>query len=323
MVDAPTKVADSLDSFNKDLGADDPDRIRVIYVTSGRAAFDELQKGNVDFALAATSPVANYVFDRHASGAGQSDIVVIASVGLSNQSYYLITSRQNGIEDPLDIPGKRLGLIRGSSAEFAWTNFAAAYGLPEDSVELVDTPIVDQGEALADGSIDIAMTWEPYGSYIARDLGDDAVTFTTRDVHSVNWLLLTSRKTADEHPEQVDRVLRAYRDAIDYIHQNPEDARRIHSNKVNLAVEDLARLEETIFWRLDLTWSVLANMENHFIRNRKQRGLTRIAPSPTGYIHADGLRRVAPERVAIPDHLIDKRRATPSRPADPTVDTLP
>ncbi|TVQ34735.1 MAG: hypothetical protein EA356_09590 [Geminicoccaceae bacterium] len=308
IVDAPTKIADALGFFNQGLGTDDPDRVTVFYTDSGRTSLDALRRGETTFALAAPSPVAADVLRRADLAESGDDIVVLASVGLSNQSHDIVASRRRGIAGPADLAGRRIAVVEGSSAHYTWEAFTAAHGIATGSVELEDIPPRHQAAALAAGEVDAVVSWEPYLARMVAALGDDAVRFSTRQVHTANWLLLTTRRVADERPDWVDRVLLGYLQAIAFREADPMAADRLHADVAGLDDETLAELKANVVWRVDLGWSVLANLEGQLAWSGREAGLRELPP-PARYLDARGLFRVAPERVVVPRLLLEPTAA--------------
>ncbi len=311
VVDAPTKIAATRGWFNEGVPPDAAERIEVVYATSGQEAIAHLLRNQATFALAAPSPVADAVLAQAHAGDRDEDVVVLASVGLSNQTHDVVASRASGIREPSDMVGARLGVLIGSSAHMAWVGFAAAAGIDGATVELVDLTPEAHAEAMQRGEVDAVMTWEPYATRIAEGLGDDAVRFGTRELYSVNWLLLTKRRTAETMPDLVDRVLRAYVRAVAYRHADPAAALRLHADVGNVDIGTLDRLEEHVIWRVELGWSVLANMDGQIRWQAARRG-SRLLPVPPDYLHADALRRLHPERIVIPAHLAGSSGSVPS-----------
>ncbi len=303
VVDAPTKVADALGYFNPD-DADSGDTIRVDHYHSGQEALQQLLRGEAEFALAATTPVAIALLGQVDAALAVPEIVILASVGLSNQSHYIVAARDRGIKVPHDLLGKRIGLMRDTSGHYGWSRFAGFHGLADAAITLIDVPVDRHRNALHDGTVDAVVSWDPWAAGVRESLGDNAVTFSTRQVYTVNWLLLTRPDTARHLPVLTDRVLRGYLRAIELIRADPEQARRLHSQVGGVPVEALAQQDRHVIWNLGLNWSVLANMEAQFdwLATRPELA-DRPRPTPDRYLEGEPLARVAPRHLMLPPYL--------------------
>lgn len=301
VMDAPTKVAQELDYFNRDdAGMALTPPVAVAYANSGKEALARLRAGEAAFALAAPAPVARALLESPRTGNhGGVDIAILASVGLSSRGHYILADRLKGVSEPVDLAGKRVGVMFETSAHFGWSRFARYHGLNDADVVLVDTPIDRQLPMLAKGDLDAVVTWDPWGEQMLAELDGRLAAFSMRPLYSVNWLLLTRREIIDRHPAVTERVLDGYRRAIDFIAAHPERARRIHAVQSGVDATELKALEAGVIWRLGLDWSVLVNMEARF----DWLAPTLSPPPPSRYLAAGFLGCAAPTRLALPDFL--------------------
>jgi len=312
IADAPTKIADALDYFNHPATGGTTPAIEVEYYDSGKQALEAMLAGKVEFALAATVPLASALMTKSQAAL---EPVILASVALSNQSHVVVTASGGRIVEPADLEGRRVGMLRGTSAEYAWSRFVALHGVDPNSVEVVDMPVSSLVDATLAGSIDAAVLWDPWAARLQARLGDDGTVFSTRSLHTVNWLLLTRRSRLRESPAVADRVVRGLLRAVELIHHEPDRARRLHSELGGVPLEVLAPLEDKVIWNVGLDWSVLANMQAQFTWLRSKRHADGLAvPSPDRYLEPSVLARVAPERVHLPPYLYTGRRGNEERP---------
>jgi ABC-type nitrate/sulfonate/bicarbonate transport system substrate-binding protein len=302
--DGPTKVAAALDLFNQDHSESQP-RIEVLSLGSGLEAVEYLMRGEVEFALAATTPTALALLGGLSSDSAASNIVVLASVALSNQTHTLLAHPGTRITSPSDLAGRRVAVMRATSSHFGWFHFAAFHGLEEDEVELVYVPIRHMAAALIDGQADAAVIWNPWDHVLRSDVGSDLIEFPLRMIYTINWLLLADRDFALAHPELVDRVLEGYLQAIEFMGRDPEAALKLQASAVQLDPADLAKRIEGTLWRLAMNWSILVNLGAQFQWLEQWPELAgRQAPEPASYLFAEPLRRVAPELVTLPRYLM-------------------
>lgn len=303
--DGPTKVAAELGLFNQRPGKDEP-LIEVLDLDSGLAAMEMLMRGEAEFALAATTPVALALL----GAMDQPDEVhrrpvVLASVALSNQTHKLVVHPDAGITVPAQLQGRRIGIMRDTSSHYGWWQFASFHELGDDAVELVDLRVRDMAEALLAGHIDAALIWEPWDQILAEALGQAPQIFELRMLYTVNWLLLAEREFAMANPELLERVLAAYRDTIDFMDREPERSLTLHARRTDLTGEELRRRREGILWRLGMNWSVLVDLGGQFEWLATRSDLAgKQAPEPWEYLYGGPLGRLAPQLVTLPNYLL-------------------
>ena len=291
IADAPTRVAALAGYFDSDTGPP----IRVDMADSGKQSLERLMAGDADFALMASVPLAMTIVRLHHKGAPFEDWpVVLASVGLSNQTHHLIADSRRGIQQPVDLAGQALGLPFDTSAHFGWDLFADFHGIARNSVRLVETRPHALAGGLAAGRLDAVVAWSPLSTQILDQLGGHARSFALRGMDSVSWLLVCRRSLIARHPEAVTRVLQGYAEAIDFLHTDPVGASALLDQSPDW-------LRETgIAWKLSLDWPVLSNMEAKLKWSARRLGVAPVSLSPHRYIERAPLQQFQPNAVNLP-----------------------
>lgn len=296
--DAPTRIADLNGYF-----AGDGPVITVTDEASGKASLANLMAGETDFALAAAIPVAQALLDDPTpERADPHDLVVLATISLSNQTHHVLAASDRGIRRPNDLAGRRVGVLKGTSAEFFWSLFAPLHGFDADAVTVVDIPLDAMAQALEEGRVDAIVTWDPWLHRQRRDTNIETITLSDRQIYTLNWLLVSRRRTVHENPMVVDRIMRGYRRAIETLHREPDHAIFEMAEEQNLPADYMSQVNERIIFHLGLNWSVVTNMEQAMDWLISTRGLdTAARPSPALYLAPAALARVAPDRLVLPD----------------------
>lgn len=190
--------------------------------------------------LAGASAVASAVAGGSLEMGKASSLSTVTAIGrglpftvIGNLAYYdsdrptiaLVVAAGSSIHSPKDLAGKTLGAVSlqdmNSLATFAWLDRA---GVDYTSVKYVELPASAVLAALDQNRIVGSTIYEPYySSYVAsgkvRVLGYplDAIAR-----HFSDALIFTTVKWAAEHPDAVDRFLKASEEASRYIaaHEN-------------------------------------------------------------------------------------------------------
>ncbi|MBL37698.1 MAG: hypothetical protein CMP07_04740 [Xanthomonadales bacterium] len=296
ITDAPTHLAGKAGYFGADAGPE----IRVELADSGKQSLDRLLAGEADFALMAAVPLAMELLrleKEPALRAGRP--LVLASIGLSNSTHHVIADAARGIEQPGDLDGHAIGLLVGSSAHYGWDRFADYHQISPDSVRLVNTSPERLAEALSEGRVDAVVTWTPYSERIMTQLQSDGRRFPLDAMDSVSWLLVSTRSTIDNHPDEVRRVLQGYARAIEMLQSEPDRAVEMLGQPPGWSEHG------RVAWKLALDWPSLFNVEDKMGWGAGLLGVERPRLSPAAFIAREPLERYRPGAVTLPIWLGD------------------
>jgi ABC-type nitrate/sulfonate/bicarbonate transport system substrate-binding protein len=250
--DLPTLVA-----HEDDLFARHGLNIEVTRLHSGKENLERLRAGDIDFALMALTPFVLDRLARPSTGAGD-DPVILANLVHAGRLNHIIVLSSSGIREPADLAGKRLGLLRGTNAEFLWWQFSAYHGIDADRVDLIDLPVADIGPALRAGDIDAAALWEPWTTQLAETEGNNLLRLPGSGIYIAHWVLVAKRDLARGRPDTVRRVLAAYQDATRTIEREPARTLRLHADAAGVASAGLFSERDTALFGLSLNWALLA-----------------------------------------------------------------
>lgn len=296
--DAPTRVAVLSDYF-----AGPGPNVVVDQAVSGKASLRKLLKGEADFALVAATPVALALLRQNSRDQPHGDdLVVLANISSSSQTHHVLALKDRGIHRPKDLHGRRVGLLNNSSAEFYWSQFALFHGLQPGEIELKEVGIKAMAEQLNSGEVDAVVTWDPWVYRLERDLPQPTVRFSERQIFTLNWLLVSRRKTVEQSPEVCERILRGYMRAVHALHEHSDRERDLYGYDSDLPESYLRSMEEKIIFHLGLQWSVLMDIEQQLDWLITKLNLDSVArPRPEHYLAPGPLERLAPERVMMLD----------------------
>jgi len=100
------------------------------------------------------------------------DLVAVMAL-YANSPFTFYWLRSTGIESPADFPGRSIGNPPADAARVMWPAFAAAVGIPVDSVEFVNVAPQAKIPTMAAGQIDITSDfWNGHDAKV-NEFGDD------------------------------------------------------------------------------------------------------------------------------------------------------
>ena len=257
---------------------------------SGKACADALIAGEVDISTSSGFVFVSNSFDH-------TDLRIFGTVAAA-QVKELVARKDKGITTIDDLVGKRIGVTRKSSAEFLLGIFLTFNALSYKDVELVDLKGSEIVEAISNGDIDAAFTWDPHTYNIKKELGDNAISwFGGEDFY---FLLLTKGDWIEKNPAAAERFLKSVLGAEDYLKENSEEAKEFVKNRFDYESDYIDYSWPKQEFVVILEQAMLITFEDQ-ARWRIKHGLTDAAEVPNylDFIYMDALEKVKPEAIGI------------------------
>ncbi|HZZ95162.1 MAG TPA: NrtA/SsuA/CpmA family ABC transporter substrate-binding protein [Usitatibacter sp.] len=159
------------------------------------------------------------------------DAVGVAPIYASPEN--LLGVVHSDIKTPADLKGKKIGVKRGSTADYFLTTYLEKNGLKAADVHILNLSPPECVPAMSSGSVDGFFLWQPYPGLALKVMGSKAHTLTTARGYYMEQIYLTAnRKFADEHQEVVTKVLRALDKAIAFVKAQPQKSAEIVARKI-------------------------------------------------------------------------------------------
>ncbi len=268
-VSLPVYVAEAKGYFQRE-GVD----VRLVECTSGHQCFQLLSRGEADLATAAELIMTlNFL-------AG-SDAAIIATISSSAQQMKLV-ARVSGFK-PGDLRGKRIGTVRGTSAEYFLDSWLLDHDIALAAVTIAPLPPDRLAGALQTNEVDAIAIWEPIASNAAALLGLDARVLPNSRVYAQRFSLIASRAALIRRDADLVRLLRALAGAERFIADDPVEARRLLATRLPGAAAP-ERISEHDF-RLVLEQALIGTMDAQ-ARWALRQGLTTADLSRVNLLHA-------------------------------------
>jgi NitT/TauT family transport system substrate-binding protein len=185
----------------------------------GRLALDSLLEGKADLAFCAETPVVFAVLRGR-------QVHVFATIASASKNTVVVARRDAGIASPKDLAGKRVGVTRGTNAEFFLDTLLVRHGMAIEEVQVVDLNPDAMPDALTRGVVDAVAIWDPVATALRRSLGGNAVTLSDDDTYTETWNLAGGPDFVARRPAAVQMVLRALLRAEEFFREDPDEARR-------------------------------------------------------------------------------------------------
>jgi NitT/TauT family transport system substrate-binding protein len=257
---------------------------------SGHLAVKDLLAGRVDLATASEFAAVSTFMRRP-------DLRIVSIIDRA-QDQELIARKDRGIEQLSDLRGRRIGLAKGSSAEYYLHLLLVLQDIALNEVQMVNVLPTEQLYAVKNGDVDAVLTWEPFTAMVKRGLGINGVSWPGQSGLRDYWLLLSTTSFIRRHPRTIQLFVKALSSAENFLKNNDGEARRIMSKQLAGKFED-SRWDRHQF-RLALDRPLLLKMEAEFAwLKSKQRSEPFDMPDLRESIYFDSLKAVRPARVKL------------------------
>jgi NitT/TauT family transport system substrate-binding protein len=217
-----------------------------------------------------------------------------------NNVISIVARKDRGIASPSDLAGKKIGTPKGTASEFFLGRYLVLNGINSSTVSVVNLKPTEIPGAMANGTVDAVIIWEPNANNLQKQLGTDSVVFPAQEGQYYYWLMICTNKTATERPGMIRNVLAALVDAESFTQQNPEEAQQIVATRLRMDPTYIRAVWPKYHLIVSLDQSLITAMEDE-ARFAIQNNLTnkREVPNYRGNIYRDGLDAVKPQAVTI------------------------
>ncbi len=286
-IDTPIYIADERGMFKAN-GLN----VTIKNYETGLAASNATLKGAVDLAVMSEFVAAQKALQKE-------NISIIANYDKS-QRFYLVCRKNRGIENVSNLRGKKVGVAKGTIAEFYLGRFLELHGMNMGDVTLVDIKPSQSVNVFDTGNVDAIMGLQSDIDKIRQEQADGKVIWPAQSGQLTCNLVAGRNDWVVNHPELINRFLKSLDQASDYLSDHPAEAKAILQKRLNYDDLYIANTWQEHQFSLSLDQSLIIAMEDE-ARWMINNNLTteRIIPDFRKYIYTKGLEEVKPELVKI------------------------
>ena len=260
---------------------------------SGKKATQALFAGEVAISTVADMPAVFESFKRE-------DFCIIATFAYSFHMAKIIARKDSGIKKGVDLKGKKVGANRGTSSHFFLVVSLIHNRLSISDVEMINIKTVDLPTALKNNEVDAISAWQPYTLTAMQLLGDNAVELPSSENYRTTFSFAVMKMFAKEHPEILQKFLRAIDKAAAFIRKDREKAQEIIAGSFNLDKNVVNSAWDDFVFGISLDQPLLVSWDN-IARWAIKNGLVnkKKIPNYLNYIYLDALQAVKPNSITI------------------------
>jgi len=160
---------------------------------------------------------------------GTLEIYATAGDGGDHRFSSFISSPDSGIKSFGDLGGKKMGILPGIQWRTIAKHLLKSHGLTLDQVTLIELAPGLQVRALISNQVDALVSLEPIPTIAEKHDMKILETSPTLDAIANPFYPgagIVRSEFADENPEAVEKFITATERAVDYINNNPDEARK-------------------------------------------------------------------------------------------------
>jgi len=225
--------------------------VRVVSCVNGRRCLKHLTDGEAQVATVADTPM---IFALHSGHRFD----ILATFGTSSKDTAMVARADRGIRAPADLAGKRISVVRGTSAHYFTNVFLLVNGVSRESVHIVFMDPNRGAEPLLRGEVDAAALYRPLGPQAAQQLGAKGQMLATLRPYTVMVNLVAQPGLSQD---VLVRLLRATQRAITQLNSQPARAHAMLQARWKLDAKAVAAQLEGYEFRLGLDQTLLTTLE--------------------------------------------------------------
>jgi NitT/TauT family transport system substrate-binding protein len=261
------------------------------YYDTGVGAMEALLKGEVQIGGMNEVPFIIRAFEKQ-------KISIYASLD-KLQYIYLIVHKDRGIQTAADLKGKRIGLPRGTIADFYLGRYLELNGLAVKDVVLVNTPPQSAIEAI-NSNLDGVVVWNPFAHQMKQQMANCTAILQVQSNQPAFAVAVARNDWLAAQKERIKRSLKAIAQAEQYVVNHPSEARAIVQKRLNCEAAFMESVWAENQFSLSLDQSLITAMEDEARWMIKNNMTTeKKVPNFLNYIYEDALKAVKPEAVNI------------------------
>jgi len=279
---------------NKEYFKEEGLNVKIKEFDSGRNALAAmLENKDIDICTVAQTPVVLHSFNRD-------DFVIIGAMVYSYNDVKVLVRQDKGINKPMDLIGRKVGVTRGSTGHFYLSTLLNYNGLHCSDVNEIDINASELPQALADGRVDAISTWEPHNLNAIKLLGEKTLLLPGEDIFREDFYFVVHKSFVKDNPETLKTFLQAIEKGEKFIQGNKDESITIVSERIKVDKEAAASVWDDFSYQLILDQSIFVSLEAEArwaIRDGLVEG--KEVPNYLGFIYIDALEAVNPEAVTI------------------------
>jgi NitT/TauT family transport system substrate-binding protein len=162
-----------------------------------------------------------------------------------------------------NIKGRKVAVQKGLPGHFLLLYVLSQHGLKPSDVQIIDLDADKAGSGFVSGTLDVAVTWEPWISKAAAMSGGKKLITTAELPGLIVDTFVVRDPVLQSRPDDIRRLIKGWFNALDYYKANPDDGNRIIAAAYKLKPEEVKDIVSGIkFYDLSRNREFMGNPTN-------------------------------------------------------------
>ncbi len=265
---------------------------------AGPAEIEALFAGEVDLGYIGPGPAINGYIQ------SKGDLQIIA--GSTEAGAILVSRKDLNISNLKELSGKKIAVPQfGNTQHLSLLNILKDNGLKDTTkggtVDVIQAENPDIKTLLGSGNIDAALVPEPWGSRLIKEVNANVVldyNQVWKEGKYATAVVIARTEFLEEHPEVVEKFLKAHVELTDYINSSPDKAKATINGRIKeLTQKDLpADVLDAAFTRLKVTYDPQKESVAEFADLSYEAGFLKAQPNIENLFNLELLNKVLEEQ---------------------------
>lgn len=258
--------------------------VKINEIIGGHRSLQQVVEGQADLGTCSEAVVMFNSFKRN-------DFAILTTFVTTTEDVKVLTRNGTGITKAAHLANRRVGTIVGAAAHYYLTTLALLHGVDPKSIKVVGLQPETMARALMDGEVDAVSVWQPYAYKIEHEVSG-AFVLPDRNFYTENFNLVASSKLLVTRDDDLMKLLKALDRAQRLIASEPEKAKTILRNRLQLDQAYIDWLWPRFRYQLTLDQSLLSTLESE-ARWARTEGLVNSDKTPNylKFVYSAPLRR--------------------------------
>ena len=157
-------------------------------------------------------------------GCDMKAVMVALGGEIQDGTFMVVASANSPFSTKEGVNGAKIGISEGTMMEFLLDSYCEELGIDESTIEKVNVPsLALRLEMLMEGTdVDCAVLPEPLAQFAVIQGGVAKVNDTELDTNLSQTVIVVSDHFLEKHPDEVQKFVDAYGEAVDYLNENPD-----------------------------------------------------------------------------------------------------
>lgn len=212
-------------------------KIKLNFVPFGRKGMENMLDGKCDIAALLETNIAYLGYSKN-----KLPVKTFASIQQRFDNKIILRHNDKDSAKPEDLFGKRIAFQPGTTSHSFLFHFLKTHNIKRSDVTLKTITPQAMPDAIMRGSVDAIVAWNPHTYHASRamdELDQNYTIFKNSGIYRSEVVLTATKPTIVKHKTQITAMLRALKQAGEFLSHHKEDTLSICAQYMKMPVDAL------------------------------------------------------------------------------------